>query len=147
MFSSSGPSSSTIEQNLLTSYECSYAGELTEDTLISGADRSNVIDYVQHANDNERQRYGDFTILDDDTIIPESMSNCPLSASNSNSQSSHRHKPSETFQRWRNQSNHGRQELRSNLSNVATSPENQNDDEIFIYHTDGGLSRRVRPTT
>ncbi|CAF4554913.1 unnamed protein product [Rotaria sp. Silwood1] len=147
LFPSSGPSSSTIEQNLLASYECSYARELDDDTLISDADRLHVIDDIQHTNDNERQRYGDFTLLDDDSTILESMINCPLLSSNPNSQSSHRHKPSETFQRWRNQSNREREESNLNLSNVTILTANQNDDEIFIYHTDGGLSRRVRPTT
>ncbi|CAF3497813.1 unnamed protein product [Rotaria sordida] len=147
LFSSSVPSSLNTEQNLLTSYECSYARELGEDTLISDADRSNVIDYVQHTDDNERQRYGDFTLVDDDSIVPELITNCPVLSSNPNSQLSCRHKPSETFQRWRNQSNREQVESSSNLSNVTISTENQNDDEIFIYHSDGGLSRRVRPTT
>jgi hypothetical protein len=115
-----------------------------DDTLVSDADRSNFIGYVQHAYENDRQRYGDFTSLNDDTYVPESTINPPLLSSNPEQQVSYRPKPSETFQRWRNQSNLSREN--STLSNQS-SIENQNDDEILISHSDGGLSRRVRPSS
>jgi hypothetical protein len=136
MFLPSLKTSSPIEQNLSSSPECSYARVLDEDTLVSDANRSNLIDYVQQSYEIERQRYGDFSSLDDDDPpMPESTTN-PIQHISSG------HKPSETFQRWRNQSN--RNDL--NLS-THTSLENQNDDEIIISHSDGGLSRRVRPSS
>jgi hypothetical protein len=136
MFVPSIKTSSPIEQNLSTSPECSYARVLDDDTLISDANRSNLNDYVQQSYEIERQRYGDFSSLDDDD------SPMPVLTTNPVQQVSYRHKPSETFQRLRNQSN--RDDL--NLSN-QTSIENQNDDEIIISHSDGGLSRRVRPSS
>jgi hypothetical protein len=139
MFLSSLSTSSNIEQDLSTSPECSYAQVLDDETLISDADSSNLRDYVQHPFENERQRYGDFSSLNDDTFVHESPTNPPLLSSSPEQQVSHRQKPSEAFQRWRNQSNRDREE-----SN-RTSIDNQNDDEIIISHSDGGLSRRVRP--
>jgi hypothetical protein len=143
---SSLPTSSPIEQNLSTLHECSYARVLDDDTLISDADHSNLRDYVRHSSETERQRYGDFSSLDDDSFVPESPTTCPLLSSNPEQQVPHRRKPSETFQRWRNQSSRDREESNLNSTN-QTSNENQNDDEIIIYHSDGGLSRRVRPSS
>ena len=142
---SSLPTSSIIEQNILPTHECSYARAVDDETLISDANETNLKDYVQHSYDNERQRYGDFSSLDDDSIVPDlpivSQSPSPSSSSNVNQELPRRRKPSETFQRWRSQSHRDQKESNSNLSN-----QNQNDDEIIIQHTDGGLSRRVRPS-
>lgn len=143
MFQSSESTSSRVQQHILTSYECSYARQMDNDTLITDADRSHVMDYVPHSYENDRQRYGDFSCINDDSNISESMTDSSSLSTNSNSQIPNRQRPSQTFQRWRNQSNRDRQESNSN---VTMSTENQNDDEIFVSHTDGGLSRRVRPT-
>jgi hypothetical protein len=136
MFVPSLKTSSPIEKDLSSSPECSYARALDDDTLVSDANRSNIIDYVQQSYEIERQRYGDFSSLDDDdSPVPESTTN-PIQ------HVSTRSKPSETFQRWRNQSNRDDHNL-----STQTSLENQNDDEIIISHSDGGLSRRVRPSS
>ena len=129
--------SSPIEKDLSSSPECSYARALDDDTLVSDANRSNIIDYVQHSYEIERQRYGDFSSLNDDDPPPQ-----PESTTNPIQHVSSRPKPSETFQRWRNQSNRDERNL-----STQTSLENQNDDEIIISYSDGGLSRRVRPSS
>ncbi|CAF1243927.1 unnamed protein product, partial [Rotaria magnacalcarata] len=134
----SEPTSSRIQPCTLTSYECSYVRELDDDTLVTDADRSHLIDYTQHSYEHERQRYGDFACTNDDSDAAESMVNLSSILTNSNTP-----RPSETFHRWRNQSNRDRDESNSR---VTISTENQNDDEIFVSHTDSGLSRRVRPT-
>ncbi|CAF4756573.1 unnamed protein product, partial [Rotaria magnacalcarata] len=43
----SEPTSSRIQPCTLTSYECSYVRELDDDTLVTDADRSHLIDYTQ----------------------------------------------------------------------------------------------------
>ncbi len=72
---------------------------------------------IHHSIKNERQRYGDFLASNNDEITMK------LSACKS--------KPSEYFQNWRKQE--------------STSISDQNDDEMFISHSNDGLSRRVKP--
>ncbi|CAF4439772.1 unnamed protein product, partial [Rotaria socialis] len=139
ILSSESTSSRILQPRVLTSYECSYARELDDDTLVTDADRSHLIDYTQHSYEHERQRYGDFACTSDDSSVTQSMTNPSSILTNSNIP-----RPSETFQRWRNQSNRDRDESDSRVTTIST--EDQNDDEIFVSHTDGGLSRRVRPT-
>lgn len=146
MFSTSLPTSSTIEQDLSTTHECSYARVLDDDTLVSDADHTNIKDYTQHLCENEPQRYGDFSSLNDDSIVPQSPINSPLISPNPEQQVQQRDKPSERFRRWHNQSNRDREESRTSFSNQI-STENQNDDEVIISHSEGGLSRRVRPSS
>ncbi|CAF4915215.1 unnamed protein product, partial [Rotaria magnacalcarata] len=67
--------SSRIQPCTLTSYECSYVRELDDDTLVTDADRSHLIDYTQHSYEHERQRYGDFACTNDDSDAAESMVN------------------------------------------------------------------------
>ena len=66
----------------------------------------------------KKQRYGDFLLSNDK---PESTIN----------QAEYISKPSDSFQRWQRQK--------------PTSIEYENDDEIFLSHSNKGLSRRVRP--
>jgi hypothetical protein len=72
---------------------------------------------IHHSIKNQRQRYGDFLSSNND----ESIIKLPLCKS----------KPSEYFQNWQKQE--------------SNSISYQNDDEIFISHSNDGLSRRVRP--
>jgi hypothetical protein len=140
------PSSSIIEQDISPTNECSYAQVLDEDTLISDKDRSHLTEHVQYSFETERQRYGDFSPLNDVSLESETTIDRSLLSSTSEQHLTSQQKPSETFQKWRNQSSQNQEELNSDLSNL-TSSETQNDDEIFVSHSDGGLSRRVRPST
>ena len=142
---SAGKTSSPIEQQLSTSPPCSYARVIDDDTLISDPNRSRIIEISQQSHENDKPRYGDFSSFNDDTDDDNDESS-PISESKiqSTSQVPQQHRPSETFQRWRNQPT--RASIEHSLSN-QNSLENQNDDEILISHTDGGLSRRVRPSS
>ena len=128
-FTAASTSSPTIH-SLSTSPECSYARIIDDETVLTDVNRTNLTDYVQHLYENDQQRYGDFTLLDETSPEPENT-NEPLRTTNQIEQN----RPSQNFQRWRNQTNRER--------------DNQNtiDDEIVISHSNSGLSRRVRPSS
>ena len=136
--SSSVRDSASLEpQEQPISYECSYARALNEDTFVSDLlpIEPATPPKVEYITETEAQRYGDFSSLHEHAPPPESTRNRPLQLSNREQELYAQPKPSETFHRWRNQSSLERQE--SKLT----------DDEIFVSHSDGGLSRRVKPPT
>ena len=138
------PSPMVYEQVLVQ--ECSYARALDEDTFVSDGrplarHRSQSNDHAEHALENEPERYGDFLPMDE---APAARS---LLSSAQEQELLNRSKPSESFQRWRHQSGLDHDESNSTLPSSISTGENQNDDELFISHTDGGLSRQVRPST
>ena len=127
------------------SYECSYARALNEDTFVSDLlpiDPAPTTK-VECVTETETRRYGDFASLHEHSPLPETTVNRPLQRAHRDPKVFSPAKPSETFHRWRNQSGLERQDSNS----TATAMESSNDDEIFVSHSDGGLSRRVQPPT
>jgi hypothetical protein len=92
-----------------------YTRPFDDDTLISEA--TPIYDSIKH----KRQRYGDFLLSNNDIITPETSIKFPV----------YKSKPSEYFQNYRKQE--------------ITSRQYDNDDEIFISHSNNGLSRQMKP--
>ena len=75
---------------------------------------------------SRQQRYGDFALSNEDSLVPRSCHH-------PDEQTTRRLKPSESFQRWR------RPQLPSTDYSI--------NDEVFVSHSDNGLSRRVKQWT
>ncbi|CAF1166515.1 unnamed protein product, partial [Adineta ricciae] len=147
MFLPSASASSQAMQDLSSAQESSYARVLDDDTLVSDKDRTSIMEHVQYSFENDQQRYGDFSPISEISNVPPPTIDHTVSSTVEQEQELlSQQKPSETFLRWRSQVSQQPDVLHSNSSNL-TSMDATNDDEIFISHSDHGLSRRVSPST
>ncbi|CAF1215180.1 unnamed protein product, partial [Adineta ricciae] len=148
MFLPSASASSQAMQDLSSTQESSYARVLDEDTLVSDKDRTSIMEHVQYSFESDQQRYGDFSPISEMSSVPPppTIDHTISSTVEREQELLSQQKPSETFLRWRSQVSQQPDVLHSNSSNL-TSTDATNDDEIFISHSDHGLSRRVSPST